>query len=1355
MIFTIINNSVDNTRQSLALFNKDWDTYKKNWQDADGFWNKIGSVFSSNAITASDVEAIKAYNAQIESNVTSQTAFNRSMLDASPAAQNLVASYNGGKVSAEGMAVAQNAAKASTIGLTIAQYALNAAIGMGIGLVVSLVVNGVNKLIHANEEAIKSAKELREEYEEFKTTNAGNVKTLKELKEEFEELSEGVSQYGDNISLTTEQYERYNEIIQQIVGISPSLAEGYSTENGYIADKNGLLERAIELQEIEYRNELRKITNLKNLKTSMSGYIAEYKDAFKDGFVAEGNFKGADDFRDSLYNLFNTVNRKNYDSQSMAKDIMESLGVEDVDAEMQKYFMNGYWQDGWFWDDYRDTIAENLDVVTNSLSFEEVELDEDVFNQNLETLESYAESYRDVKDSAEMANEAIQTDLGYIAEYADGYSDLTTEQKKFVSDFLKDFNISDIGSENALGIFTYDDDKMASVKNQIKEFVEELSKDEATKDALADLYAIPTDEQSVEEFVSQSRNALEIIKAYCEKNGIEIPITIINAEEEINALEDQKQRAVNYAIEKFNGYDPTTFFNENSINTKEEIDKWLEIAQSVNSAVDAEKRYLQVFSEPKQPITITETVDAINNELKPALESLKGSYTSIFSEDGFKAGNVDIDDITSIKSALDNLKEEYKLEIDYEEYEDFVKVITDTDAEESDVQEAFNSMASMMVNASSAVKLTEENFDLLQTQLENLGITNAKEVLSDMKNVQEELADVGIDLQNTTLEEAEAFIYSAEASATATHYLQMYYLEKELANNPLNTSADIAALEQTCSALNITGEYWKSLIRLKSLYYAAEHGGLGTELQDEIQQEKANLDALYKDQYKYKVDLEFDGNIGGSGSGGGSGSEYDWKNLLDKEIAVLEKQLDAGLIDFDTYLGKRLDLIEKYYQEGKIKAEDYYDYLEKTYENQLSIYDRVISAVTNKLEKQIEQLEKQKAVIEEGYQVQIDKLNEEIELLEKEYQKKKDLEELEQARYNAEKARNQRTKKLYTGDNFIYTHDDEAVRSAEEELADKELQMNISRLEEQIESLEKEMEEATKLIDEQIEKLQEYIEQWNDVADTYEEAQNEMLASQVLGAQWEAEILALRQDVLEQFKNEYVRIQEEMANAALKAAEAQLEAEKLLAKGGGSGSGSGGAGGNNTGNSSEKYKYNGTVYNSKKDAEDAKDREIKELEKKLESVNSGNTSADEAQKAAIKEQIRQVKERKITKCAKGGVIKKSDNIFSPIAESIGEDTMIAVRDGERVLTPIQNKHFEKLISISDKLVPALLKGNLLNTGLFGNLQNNNMPYVPATANSINISIGDINLHEVNDVNTLSQAIISQLPNKISQAINRR
>lgn len=503
--------------------------------------------------------------------------------------------------------LAQNGLTASMIASKVAALALNVAVSMGVSIAISALIKLVDNLVHANEKAIEKAEEFREKYNDFKETNASNIKTLNDLKDEFEELSDGVSQYGDNISLTTEQYARYQEIVQQIVGISPSLAEGYDTENGYIADKNGLLERAIELQEIEYRNELRKITNLDNLKTSMSGYIAEYKKALNGGYVtSEGNIIGTTidtDFKNSLWQVFNTNNRDNYDGQSMARNIMESLGIKDIDKEIEKYINEyGYWQDSDFWNDYCDKIVSNLDVVTNSLTAEEVGLDDTVFDQNIEKLESYAEQYSDMKDSVKSANESIQTDLGYIAEYADGYSDLSKEQQKFVTDYLKGFDISDITSENSMGILEYDEDKMASVKSQIKKFVEELSHDDSTKQALTDLYAPPSDNETIEGYKNRIDSALEIIRKYCEANGIEIPVGISDVEDSATDLEDSYKQTIDNAKEKY-GEDLTPFFKENSINTQEEIDKWREIAQSCDTATEAKKKYLEADTSNETPIS--------------------------------------------------------------------------------------------------------------------------------------------------------------------------------------------------------------------------------------------------------------------------------------------------------------------------------------------------------------------------------------------------------------------------------------------------------------------------------------------------------------------------------------------------------------------------------------------------------------------------------------------------------------------------------------------------------------------------------------------------------------------------------
>lgn len=318
------------------------------------------------------------------------------------------------------------------------------------------------------------------------------------------------------------------------------------------------------------------------------------------------------------------------------------------------------------------------------------------------------------------------------------------------------------------------------------------------------------------------------------------------------------------------------------------------------------------------------------------------------------------------------------------------------------------------------------------------------------------------------------------------------------------------------------------------------------------------------------------------------------------------------------------------------------------------------------------------------------------------------------------------------------------MRDAEENLADKELQFNISTLEEKIDALEKEMEDATSQIDEQIQHLQEYVTQWQEVADAYEDAQNEMLASQVLGANWESEILTMRQDALEQFKNNYIAAQQAMADAAWRAAEEQIKAAKEAAKGANGVA----SGGGSVYNSVGAYVYNGKEYPDEKSARAARTSDANTAYQQELTGDRNGMPSDVRQKRAeeIKKSI--LSRPIVKKYAKGGVIGKDDNFLSSIAKSVGEDTMIAAKEGERMLTPLQNKNFEKLINIADKLVPVLTDMP------FANLVNKNLTPAIAGSAPINFSIGEIHLHEVQDVDTFSKAIINQFPGRVIQAIKK-
>ena len=84
-----------------------------------------------------------------------------------------------------------------------------------------------------------------------------------------------------------------------------------------------------------------------------------------------------------------------------------------------------------------------------------------------------------------------------------------------------------------------------------------------------------------------------------------------------------------------------------------------------------------------------------------------------------------------------------------------------------------------------------------------------------------------------------------------------------------------------------------------------------------------------------------------------------------------------------------------------------------------------------------------------------------------------------------------------------------------------DLQKNLDETSKQIDELNKKKEEEDEYWDKLIKDLQDYKGEWSDIANVYEEAQNALKAKQIMGANWEKEILDRRLDVLENFKNKY------------------------------------------------------------------------------------------------------------------------------------------------------------------------------------------------------------------------------------------
>ena len=106
----------------------------------------------------------------------------------------------------------------------------------------------------------------------------------------------------------------------------------------------------------------------------------------------------------------------------------------------------------------------------------------------------------------------------------------------------------------------------------------------------------------------------------------------------------------------------------------------------------------------------------------------------------------------------------------------------------------------------------------------------------------------------------------------------------------------------------------------------------------------------------------------------------------------------------------------------------------------------------------------------------------------------------------------------------------------------------------------------------------------------------------------------------------------------------------------------------------------------------------------------------------IKDKYTIKKTKVVRRYKKGGLIGSDDDYLDSIARLLGEDHMVAAKEGERILTEEQNKNFEKMVNANFTPLEASLqnKYSLLSGGL--------MTHLPSSAIS---NIGGANIGNIN------------------------
>ena len=251
------------------------------------------------------------------------------------------------------------------------------------------------------------------------------------------------------------------------------------------------------------------------------------------------------------------------------------------------------------------------------------------------------------------------------------------------------------------------------------------------------------------------------------------------------------------------------------------------------------------------------------------------------------------------------------------------------------------------------------------------------------------------------------------------------------------------------------------------------------------------------------------------------------KLLQEQKLSKVENDYKRGVISLDEYIKKLQELI-KTYKQGTKAWQDLADKIKEGLldkaEQEQKDYEDAAKAATSIIDDEIKRLEELKDAKQ--------KANDETE-------KELELAKLQEA---LEKARNERTKRVFVeGKGWTYVQDEQAIKEAQDALDEFN------------------KEQETNGIDKQIEALEKYKEAWSNVSSDYEKEQQKLLLAQQFGADAEEKILNKRLDILEEYRKKYLETLKQISDIEKKTAEEILGVTSGTSAGTGS-SGSGASG---------------------------------------------------------------------------------------------------------------------------------------------------------------------------------------------------
>lgn len=535
---------------------------------------------------------------------------------------NYLTSLNGANAGLGGYIKSLGIAKLKTIALSIATTSLNMVIGAIASAIASFVIKGISNIINSAENMKKAVDDMVTSYDDSLKTLESHKKTINDIKDDYATLSKGVDELGNNVSLTTDEYKKYQDICNQIADIYPSLIAGHTSEGNAILTLKGNVEALTKAYKDEQKAAAASVISGSDKENTnvVKNYKNESKTGIKDAFKSAFTFNSDK----SMVNGLSTTQKISYLERATTlstndlKNKSGSIGSDNVFRSLLKT----YGLDTDSTDQEVTTIIQNMKA---DLATYQAEVDE--------------------------AMKGIKTKANAYFVYNSDYDNLNDEQINQISSL-----IDNALTEAVADTFNKDSDINSKFVQKIIDGIE--NNKEGISNAYKSLLAIdPNNMGNVSKDKQAIDNHIKKIADYIGtdaeslKKGLGYDVADDISQQYNNIIEEEKK--------KESDFDWDSWFKEHSVNTQEEINKWKEIASSANSAAKARENYTKqanTFKETKLFDMGSDNAPSTLSKLNSQLDEIQSAYSTLSSavSEYNSNGNISIDTMQSVIALGDN-----------------------------------------------------------------------------------------------------------------------------------------------------------------------------------------------------------------------------------------------------------------------------------------------------------------------------------------------------------------------------------------------------------------------------------------------------------------------------------------------------------------------------------------------------------------------------------------------------------------------------------------------------------------------------------------------------------------------------